>query len=68
MIDRIDIGEELGWNIGKDGLVEVSFGTAMASDGRPCITLQYHVAPRYKYYKLMQLREKNISYYEELIA
>ena len=52
-IDRIDIGEDLGWNIGRDGLVEVTYGTAMASDGRPCITLQYHVAPRYNYYKLM---------------
>lgn len=51
-IDRIDIGEEVGWNVGRDGMVEVSFGTAMASDGRPCITLEYHVAPRYKFYKL----------------
>lgn len=50
-IDRIDVGEDLGWNVGRDGMVEVSFGTAMSTDNRPCITLQYHVAPRYNYYK-----------------
>lgn len=50
-IERIPIGEEVGWNVGRDGTVEVSFGTAMSSDGRPCITLEYHVAPRYKFHK-----------------
>lgn len=52
-VDRIDIGESLGWNVGRDGLLDVTFGTAMSSDGRPCITIQYDVAPRYNYYKLM---------------
>jgi hypothetical protein len=52
-IDRIDIGEELGWNLGRDGMVEIDFGTALTKDGRPCITINYCVAPRYEYYKLM---------------
>ena len=52
-IGRIPIGEELGWNMGRDGLLEVDFGTAMSNDNRPCITIDYCVAPRYDYYKLM---------------
>lgn len=52
-VPRIDIGEELGWNVSRDGLLDVSFSTTMSSDDRPCITIQYHVAPRYNYHKLM---------------
>ena len=51
--ERIAIGDDLGWNIGKNGKIDVSFGTAMSKDNRPCITLQYEVAPRYDYHKLM---------------
>jgi hypothetical protein len=50
-IKRIEVGEDIGWNVGRDGLVDVHFGTAMADDGRPCITLNYHVQPREKYFK-----------------
>lgn len=50
-VDRVEIGEEVGWNVGRDGMVDIAFGTAMSTDNRPCITLQYHVAPRYGYHK-----------------
>lgn len=50
-VDRIEIGEDVGWNVGRDGMVEITFGTTMSTDNRPCITLQYHVAPRYNYHK-----------------
>lgn len=50
-IEHISIGESLGWNIGRDGLIDVYWGTALAKDGRPCVTFEYRVEPRYEYYK-----------------
>lgn len=40
------LSDELGWNL-DDGQLEISYGSAISDDGRPCITLDYHVAPRY---------------------
>ena len=45
-IDHMNIGDDLGWGI-DIGKLEVDFGSQIASDGRPCITLEYSVAPRY---------------------
>lgn len=50
-LDHIDIGDDLGWNV-DDGLIDIDFGSQLASDGRPCITLNYTVAPRYGYSRL----------------
>ena len=51
-LEHTDVSDSLGWNL-DGGLVEISFGTRMADDGRPCITLDYHVAPRYDFSKLL---------------
>ena len=51
-LEHTDISDELGWNL-DDGLVEISYGTMIAKDNRPCITLEYHVAPKYDFSKLM---------------
>lgn len=51
-LDHIEIGDDLGWNV-DDGLIDVDFGSQLASNGRPCITLNYTVAPRYGYSKFM---------------
>ena len=45
------LSDELGWNL-DDGQLEISYGSAISDDGRPCITLDYHVAPRYDFSKL----------------
>ena len=45
-LDHIAVGDDLGWGI-DIGKLEVDFGSQIASDGRPCITLEYSVAPRY---------------------
>lgn len=45
------ISDEIGWNL-DDGKLEISYGSAISDDGRPCITLDYHVAPRYDFSKL----------------
>ena len=47
-LSNTDMGDELGWNL-DDGLLEISYGAMVADDGRPCITLDYHIAPRYDF-------------------
>lgn len=44
-----DLGNELGWNMGKDGLISFHFTSQIADDGTPCLVVDYHVAPRYDY-------------------
>ena len=51
-IDHIEIGDDLGWNV-DDGLIDIDFGSQLASNGRPCITLNYTITPRYGYSKFM---------------
>lgn len=51
-LDYTKLGYELGWSI-DDGYLDVDFGTQIADDGRPCIVINYSVAPRYDYSKLV---------------
>lgn len=45
------IGNDLGWNIFGDGLIDISFSSQLADDGTPCLVMDYSVTPRYNYYK-----------------
>ena len=40
-------GDDLGWNL--DELMDVSFGAGLTKDDKPCIVLNYSVAPKYNY-------------------
>lgn len=51
-LPHTDMSDSLGWNL-DDGLLEIDYGTRLSDDGKPCITLEYHVAPKYDYSKLM---------------
>ena len=47
------IGEDLGWNIGRDGFIEIDHSSAIVTDtGEPCVVLRYDVAPKYDYFKI----------------
>lgn len=46
------MSDYLGWNL-DDGLLEIDLGAKLTDDGQPCIVLQYLVAPRYEFDKLM---------------
>lgn len=41
-LERIKIGEDLGWNIDK-GLIEVRYDTTIADNDEPCIVLDYEL-------------------------
>lgn len=43
--------DDVGWNLGRDGQIEVSLPPATADDGKPCLVLDYRVAPRWDFAK-----------------
>lgn len=49
-MDPILIGDDLGWDT-RQGLINLSFSSQLASDGTPCLVLDFSVAPKYDYYK-----------------
>lgn len=46
------IGELLGWNVYRDGIIEPVFDSHIASSGEPCIVISYLVSPAYDYHKI----------------
>ena len=49
-LDNTKMGDSLGWNVEK-GLIELNFSSQLASDGTPCLVIDYQLAPYYDYYK-----------------
>jgi hypothetical protein len=49
-LDTTEIGDTIGWRSDK-GLVELSFYPIMDKKERPCLALEYHVAPYHDYDK-----------------
>ena len=45
-IPHIPLGDKMGWRVDR-GLIEVSFGSQLASDDTPCVVLRYDTAPDY---------------------
>lgn len=51
-LDSVKLGDELGWNV-DNGYIDLSFSSQLASDGTPCLVIDYSVAPRYDYRNLL---------------
>lgn len=51
-LDSVKLGDELGWNV-DSGYIDLSFSSQLASDGTPCLVIDYCVAPRYDYRNLL---------------
>lgn len=49
-LERIDLGDELGWRVDK-GLIEIDFTSKIADNGKPCVVLDYINAPYYGFDK-----------------
>lgn len=49
-LDNIKLGDELGWDT-RHSLLTINFSSQIASDGTPCLVLDFSVAPVYDYYK-----------------
>lgn len=50
-VDPIEIGDDLGWNVGRDGKVKITTSAALAKNDVPCIVIHYDIAPKYDYFK-----------------
>jgi hypothetical protein len=48
-LERTKYGEELGWNV--DNLLDIEFSSHLASDGKPCLCLEYVSSPVRNYHK-----------------
>lgn len=51
-LDSVKLGDELGWNV-DSGYIDLSFSSQLASDGTPCLVIDYSAAPRYDYRNLL---------------
>ena len=49
-LDHTRLGDDLGWRV-ESGLIEIEFSAQVASDGRPCLVLDYNIAPKHDYWK-----------------
>lgn len=47
----VALGYELGWNINKEGQIDIDFSSQLADNEEPCLVLGFRVAPRYDYSK-----------------
>lgn len=47
-LEPIKSGDDLGWHVDK-GLIEIDFSTQMSGDDKPCLVIDYQVAPQYDY-------------------
>lgn len=50
-IDRLEIGDELGWNIGRDGKLDITYSSTISKNNQPCVVIHYTIAPKYDYFK-----------------
>jgi hypothetical protein len=46
-LESIMIGDDLGWSIYQNGYIDPSFSSQLATDGTPCLVLDYLVGPVY---------------------
>ena len=51
-IPSTEIGERMGWNINDSSLLSVTYSSAIADNGEPCLAITYDIGPRYDYSKL----------------
>lgn len=50
-LDHIKIGDDLGWNIDSTGYIELRFSSHLDHQGRPCLVMDYVLAPQYDYHR-----------------
>lgn len=47
-LDAVDAGDLIGWNIDR-GYIELEFSSHLASNGTPCLDINFSVPPTYNY-------------------
>lgn len=44
------LGEQIGWT--TDNMMDISFSSMLATNGEPCLVIDYRMSPKSEYYKL----------------
>ena len=52
-VDQIELGDLLGWNHDRDGLIDIEFEPGFSKNGELCRVMYYSVKPKYDYDKLV---------------
>lgn len=47
-MDNIKVGDDLGWNI-DSGYIDLRYSSQLATDGTPCLVIDYSYGPRYDF-------------------
>lgn len=50
-LEHTKLGYDLGWNI-RNGFMGVQYSAQLTDDDKPCIVINYDIAPQYDYSKL----------------
>lgn len=50
-LPTVIIGDNIGWNV-NDGLIDIQYSSQLASDGTPCLVIDFVTLPRYDYTSL----------------
>ena len=50
-LDHTELSDDLGWNV--NNLIDIDFYPTLTEDEKPCIALDYQVAPKYNYSKFV---------------
>jgi hypothetical protein len=48
-LEKVTYGDEIGWN--AENLLDIEFSSHLASDGKPCLCIEYRAEPARKYYR-----------------
>ena len=51
-LEHTRVGDELGWNL-DNGLIELVTSSKLASDGTPCLVIDYNISPCREYYSFV---------------
>lgn len=51
-LEETQLGDDLGWRI-ESGLLDFDYTSKLTDDGTPCIVIDYNIAPKYGYDKLL---------------
>ena len=47
-LNNTSMGDNLGWHVDK-GLIDLQFSSQLATDGTPCLVMDYRLAPEYEF-------------------
>lgn len=48
-LEPIGAGWDIGWDVNRDGLIDISIRATLADNGEPCITIEFEKEPRPRY-------------------